>query len=85
VGRSKSAGFSEGGPISALFAATHPERTERLILYGSYVCGAWAADAPAAERFGALLEHVRGTIDRWGEGETIEWAAPSVDSPAAPR
>ncbi len=29
-------GVSEGGPISALFAATYPERTAALILYGSF-------------------------------------------------
>jgi pimeloyl-ACP methyl ester carboxylesterase len=29
-------GMSEGGPASAVFAATRPERTKALILYGSY-------------------------------------------------
>jgi pimeloyl-ACP methyl ester carboxylesterase len=29
-------GVSEGGPMSALFAATYPERTAALILYGSF-------------------------------------------------
>jgi pimeloyl-ACP methyl ester carboxylesterase len=29
-------GVSEGGPITALFAATYPERTAALILYGSF-------------------------------------------------
>ena len=29
-------GASEGGAMSALFAATHPERTRGLILYGAY-------------------------------------------------
>lgn len=29
-------GVSEGGPISALFAATYPERTTALILYGAF-------------------------------------------------
>lgn len=29
-------GVSEGGPISALFAATYPERTVALILYGAF-------------------------------------------------
>ena len=28
-------GISEGGPMSILFAATYPERTSALILYGS--------------------------------------------------
>src|SRR6478752_461109 len=29
-------GISEGGPMSMLFAATHPERVSSLILYGTY-------------------------------------------------
>jgi class 3 adenylate cyclase len=78
-------GISEGGPISALFAASHPERTERLVLYGSYVCGPYEADAPAAERWATTMGRVLGTIDRWGEGENLGWTAPSTDSPVARR
>ena len=78
-------GISEGGPISALFAATHPERTEGLIVYGSLVCGPYDPEAPAAERWGPMLEHIKGTIDRWGEGETVGWSVPSFDSPVARR
>jgi len=29
-------GMSEGGPMCALFAATHPERCSGLVIYGSY-------------------------------------------------
>ena len=29
-------GYSEGGPMCVLFAATYPERTSALVLYGSY-------------------------------------------------
>jgi class 3 adenylate cyclase len=29
-------GYSEGGPLSCLFAATYPERTSALVIYGSY-------------------------------------------------
>src|ERR1700736_4403418 len=29
-------GISEGGPMSLLFAASHPERTRALVLYGSF-------------------------------------------------
>src|SRR5262245_17045002 len=39
-------GFSEGGPMCIVFAATYPERTTALILYGSYARGAWAPDYP---------------------------------------
>ena len=30
-------GYSEGGPMATLFAATHPERVAGLILYGASV------------------------------------------------
>jgi pimeloyl-ACP methyl ester carboxylesterase len=29
-------GISEGGPMSILFAATYPERTSALVVYGSF-------------------------------------------------
>ena len=41
-------GISEGGPMCALFAATYPERTTALIMYGSYAKRAWAPEYPWA-------------------------------------
>src|SRR6202140_3016213 len=37
-------GVSEGGPVSPLYAATYPEPTPALILYGSYAKHSWAPD-----------------------------------------
>ena len=39
-------GYSEGGPMAVLFAATYPERTNALILYGSYACRIRSDDYP---------------------------------------
>jgi class 3 adenylate cyclase len=39
-------GFSEGGPMSILFAATYPDRVWALILFGSYPRMLWAPDYP---------------------------------------
>jgi pimeloyl-ACP methyl ester carboxylesterase len=39
-------GVSEGGPMSLLYAATYPERTSALILYGCYARACWAPDYP---------------------------------------
>lgn len=33
-------GFSCAGPVALAYAARHPERVRRLVLYGSYLCGA---------------------------------------------
>ncbi|CAB1064711.1 Adenylate cyclase (EC [Olavius sp. associated proteobacterium Delta 1] len=39
-------GVSEGGPMSLLFAATYPERTSALILYGAFAKRLWSPDYP---------------------------------------
>src|SRR6266542_1665625 len=39
-------GWGEGGPMSALFAATYPERTSALVLYASYAKGSWSPEFP---------------------------------------
>jgi class 3 adenylate cyclase len=71
-------GFSEGSAMSALFAASHPERTTALILYDGFAVGMGVEDAPADMRWGQLGDSVAATIERWGDGETIEWIAPSL-------
>ena len=38
----------EGGPMAALFAATHPERTGALVLFGTFARSTWAEDYPFA-------------------------------------
>jgi class 3 adenylate cyclase len=63
-------GYSEGGPMAALFAATYPDRTAALILYGTFVSGATLGDRGAG-----LLQAVD---KRWGEGSIIDFFAPSV-------
>ena len=72
-------GISEGGPMSILFAATYPQRTSALILYGSIARGSWAPDYPWAgksdEKRAAWLEGWRAN---WGGPYAIEMWAPSV-------
>src|SRR6266498_1935718 len=41
-------GYSEGGPMCALFAATYPERTTALIMEGSYARRTSTPDYPWA-------------------------------------
>jgi class 3 adenylate cyclase/pimeloyl-ACP methyl ester carboxylesterase len=75
-------GVSEGAPMCALFAASHPERTEALIMYGSYAKGIAGDDypwAPLQEQVdlgGEMIE------EEWGTGVMLEVYAPSkLDDP----
>ena len=43
-------GFSEGSPMSALFAATYPDRVSKLILFGGYTSNILSEEA-LAQRF----------------------------------
>ena len=71
-------GVSEGGPMSALFAATYPERTTALVVYGSYAKRIWAPDYPWAptpeerQKFYDLIER------DWGGHVDIDTLAPSI-------
>jgi class 3 adenylate cyclase len=58
-------GASEGGAMSLLFAATYPQRTRALVLYGSY---AQPSHLLSDEEFNKEIER----IDRlWGSGEYV--------------
>ena len=55
-------GESEGGPMSILFAATYPERTIGLVLFGPHCWVEWSKMFEGAFRlqeFAELVEHVR--------------------------
>jgi len=76
-------GFSEGGAMAILFAATYPERTSALVLYGAYAREAWAPDHPwgvTAEEYEARIVRRRET---WGTGQTFASFAPSQRDNAA--
>jgi len=64
-------GASEGGPMSILFAATYPERTRALILYGAYAhFHTWVMGREALEDFIAGIEKA------WGTGASAPRFAP---------
>ena len=58
-------GMSCGGCIALAFAAAAPERTRRLVLYGSYADGAGIAPPPARESMVALVRA------HWGMGSRL--------------
>ena len=73
-------GVSEGGPMAILFAATYPERTIGLILYGTVAdYTARFPEDPFLEESDAYLEYIDanwGTIEHARE-EIRSWGAPS--------
>jgi pimeloyl-ACP methyl ester carboxylesterase len=73
-------GWSEGGAMSLMFAATYAERTSNLVVYGSYASmksEQWAIPPKLFERF------LEGMAARWGEGIVVVVNAPSrVDDKA---
>lgn len=76
-------GFSEGGAISVLFAASHPDRVRALVLYGAFATGSVDNDgSPGRAKWIEHMTFLRASIDRWGEGRTVDWAAPSVSRSA---
>jgi class 3 adenylate cyclase len=80
-------GISEGGPMSVLFAAAHPDRVSALVLYGAMARTTEAPDYPWASPADGLRESATEFIvPYWGrqaEG-IVELFAPSfADDPQA--
>jgi len=72
--RAAIAGTLEGGPMAALFAATHPDRVSALVLYSTFARATWAPGYEwtwTAEERKVRMDHL---VDHWGEG----WIAGSV-------
>ncbi len=78
-------GYSEGAPMSILFAATNPGRVTALILGSAsarwfpapgYPCGQGTQEM--FDALGDIAAH------RWGQGASIEWYLPSRAGWAAP-
>jgi pimeloyl-ACP methyl ester carboxylesterase len=70
-------GFSEGGVMSALFAATYPPRTSALALYGTFAKRVWSPDypwAPTPENREVELELLERN---WGDRMDLDQLAPS--------
>ena len=59
-------GVSEGGAMSALFAATYPERTSALVMYGSYARRQRTSDYPWGQSAEDLAASLREIEQGWG-------------------
>ena len=71
------AGVSEGGAMAILFAATYPERTSSLILYGAY---AKEPDYMNPEQLEAYAESLR---KNWGSEERAQKSVGTYFAPSA--
>lgn len=70
-------GVSEGGPLSALYATTYPDRTLALVMFGTYAKRLWAPDypwAPTRAERETFLDEIRR---HWGGPVGLEARAPS--------
>jgi pimeloyl-ACP methyl ester carboxylesterase len=68
-------GWSEGGPMSLMLAATYPERTSALVLFGCFASMRAEPWVLSQERFDQFL----GALDaHWGEGVLVGINAPSM-------
>jgi pimeloyl-ACP methyl ester carboxylesterase len=76
--RAALSGFSEGGPMSIVFAATYPERTSALILIGAFARRAWAPDYLWGQTDEQLAERLNAVAEKWGQGNTIDSTSPSL-------
>jgi pimeloyl-ACP methyl ester carboxylesterase len=69
-------GLSEGGALSAVFAATHPKRCRALVVYGGF-------SRALPERVAAYLRYIE---NQWGTGSSLSIFAPSrANDPALQR
>ena len=71
-------GFSEGGNLSALFAATYPERTTALVMYGTFAKRIWSQDYPWAPTPEERQKEYELIEREWGNLMDLEHYVPSM-------
>ena len=70
-------GFSEGGCLSALFAATYPERTTALVLFGTFAKRIWSSDYPWAPTHEERQKEYELIENEWGNEMDLSHYVPS--------
>lgn len=71
-------GYSEGGPMCSLFAATYPERTLSLIMIGSYARRIKTPDYPWGKTHDNFKRFLKQIENDWGNAVNLENLAPSL-------
>jgi pimeloyl-ACP methyl ester carboxylesterase len=79
-------GASEGGPMCLLFAATYPERTLGLLLWGCFARYDWRRSFIGRYWGGDTVDDALDRLEReWGDGGDLAAMAPSVAGDEAAR
>jgi len=71
-------GYSEGGAMCALFAATYPERTAALIMAGSFARRCCTEGYPFAPSDQEMRTSIETMLAHWGGPVGLDTRAPSV-------
>jgi class 3 adenylate cyclase len=75
-------GYSEGGPMCALFSVTYPSRTAALIMIGSYSTSRDSEDYPYGRTPEEWLKINNEVEENWGSPVGLEVRAPSISDDA---
>jgi class 3 adenylate cyclase len=76
-------GYSEGGPMAVLFAATYPERTAALALYGTYACRLTSEDYPWGRTLEQRAAYAAQIENEWGWAADMHSMCPNADAALA--
>lgn len=71
-------GYSEGGPMSILFAATYPERVSSLVLWGAVAKGVASKDYPWPPKFRSISDKTKQLWEPKTAKNSLYMFAPSV-------
>ncbi len=82
-GRAVLFGCSEGGPLSILYAASHPERVHGLIVYSSYARRLWAPDYPWGFRPEERARYAAQLEQDWAWEADMRHMCPNADEELA--
>jgi class 3 adenylate cyclase len=87
VGSARAAvmGVSEGGPMSLLFAATHPTRVAALVVYGALPRFTWAPDFPWGRPLEDWRRETEHDVRLWGTVEGVREYWPGATDEEAER
>ena len=76
-------GYSEGGPMSILYAASHPERVRGLVIYSSYARRLWAPDYPWGARPEDRARYAAQVERDWAWEADMRQMCPNADEELA--